>query len=140
MDLDMSIALSEPVKTDEKPGRDFWCVVAYMDYTGNPDHGLPAYTNCCAIMLQSDDCSAVDLLPELDFGECGGDMSWAKDKPSGLYHLTLASRAYASNSYEGVIDSVEIWPVKVSCLCNTGLPLTPIDLKTGFCIEPVTGG
>lgn len=96
-----------------KRGRDFWCVVAYMDYTGDPDHGLPAYTNCCAIMLQSDDCSSADLLPELDFGECGGDMSWAKDKPSGLYHLTLSARSVAN--YEGVVDDVEIGVCKVAC-------------------------
>jgi len=114
----------------DKPGGDFWCVVAYMDYTNIPDYGMPAYTNCCAIMLQSDQCAMVDLLPELDFSECGGDMSWAKGRPSGLYRLQLSSRSLAN--HEGVVDDVEIWASRVDCLCSTGLPLAKIDLETGF--------
>lgn len=138
MEIDVAAIKVPEAGPTGRPGRYFWCVVAYMDYTNDPDHGLPACTNCCAIMLQSDDCSMVDLLPELDFGDCGGDMSWARGKPSGLYHLQLSARALMN--HEGVVDDQEVSVIKATCLCSTGFPLTKIDLKTGFCVNPVTGG
>lgn len=138
MEINMDAIELPAVKPTGKPARDFWCVVAYMEYTNDPDRGLPAYTNCCAIMLQSKDCSMADLLPFLDFSECGGDMSWARGKPSGLYHLQLSARALMN--HEGVVDDQEVSVIKASCLCSTGFPLTKIDLKTGFCADPVTGG
>jgi hypothetical protein len=78
---------------------DFWCVVVV-------DDGGDGW-----IIRQSTDCRGSDLMPHGQSAEDNClDMGWAKDRPPGVYRLTL--RPWSHTDYWGEhdfgIDAAEV--------------------------------
>jgi hypothetical protein len=100
---------------------DYWCIVALN------------YSNDSAfIMAESDDCENDDVIydgPDID--EVTG-LDWAKDRPAGLYRLTLS---YDDNSGEVNVLNTECL-MTFPALANTTSAVNYLDITRNIDYVP----